>query len=164
MAAATRKELIMVDSAIVAIGPHRRSASQGRAVRSAAQEIAFIDPAVFDPHVLLAGLRPGVEPILLNAAEPAPKQMVRTLAGYRNLAAIHVIAHGAPGRVSFAAGGWSAETLADQAEDFAAIGQALDEGGELQLWSCAAGSGAEGEALVARLTEVTGAMVVAAAG
>ena len=36
-------------------------------------EIAFIDPAVSDVHVLLAGLRPEVEPILLDAAEPAPR-------------------------------------------------------------------------------------------
>ena len=67
-------------------------------------EIAFIDPTVSDGDVLLAGLRPGVEGILLTAAEPAPPQMARALAGRRDLETVHVIAHGAPGEVRFASG------------------------------------------------------------
>ena len=94
-------------------------------------EIAFIDPRVDDSEVLLAGLRPEVEGVLLDARDAAPRQMARALAGRRDVKAIHVVAHGAPGRVSFAAGEWSADTLADHAADFAAIGRALGEGGGL---------------------------------
>src|SRR5690348_17779250 len=65
-------------------------------------EIAFIDPAVTDVDVLLAGLRPDVAGIVLNAAEPAPAQMARWLAGHHNLQAVHIIAHGAPGELQFA--------------------------------------------------------------
>ena len=54
--------------------------------------------------------------------------MAAALADERGLAAIHIIAHGAPGRVNFTAGEWSAETLAEEAEDLAAIGQALGAG------------------------------------
>lgn len=68
---------------------------RGRAVP--ATEVAFIDPAVTDLDVLLGGLRPEVEPILLNATEPGPRQMARALAGRGGLEAIHIIAHGAPG-------------------------------------------------------------------
>lgn len=128
------------------------------------REIAFIDPAVSDVHVLVAGMRPGVEPILLNATEPTSRQMARALAGRDGLEAIHVIAHGAPGRVNFAAGEWAPETLADDSADFAEIGQALGEHGGLRLWSCFAGAGAEGETLVARLMAATGVNVAAAHG
>src|SRR3954469_6587594 len=74
-------------------------------------EIAFIDPAVTDVDTLLAGLRPGVEGIVLNTAEPAPAQMARWLAGHDNLQAVHIIAHGAPGELHFAAGSLSANNL-----------------------------------------------------
>ncbi|MEK1932330.1 MAG: DUF4347 domain-containing protein, partial [Pararhizobium sp.] len=68
------------------------------------REIAFIDPAVTDFETLLAGLRPDVEPVVLLSDEPAMTQMARILEGRTNLDAIHVIAHGRPGEVSFAAG------------------------------------------------------------
>jgi hypothetical protein len=42
-------------------------------------------------------------------------------AGERELAAIHITAHGAPGRIDFTAGGWSAETLAENADDLAQL-------------------------------------------
>ena len=68
------------------------------------REIAFIDPSVTDFETLLAGLRPEIEPVVLLPDEPAMTQMARMLEGRANLDAIHVIAHGRPGEVSFAMG------------------------------------------------------------
>ena len=95
-------------------------------------EVLFIDPAVSDVQTLLAELRPGVEAVLLDAARPAAQQMAEALVGRRDLAAVHIIAHGAPGRVGFAAGEWSLETLARDAGDLAAIGRVLAEDGDLR--------------------------------
>ena len=78
------------------------------------------------------------------------------------LRSVHIMAHGAPGRVSFAAGDWSSETLEDSAGDFAAIGRALDADGDLNLWSCLAGAGAEGADFIADLARATGADIAAA--
>jgi Domain of unknown function (DUF4347) len=72
-----------------------------------ATEIAFIDPDVSAIDLLLAGLRPEVEAVLLNGVEPAPRQMARVMGP----GGIHVIAYGAPGEVRIAAGVLSAETL-----------------------------------------------------
>ena len=77
---------------------------------------------------------------------------------------LHAIAHGAPGRVEFSAGAWTRETLADEADDLAAIGEALGEDGGLRLWSCYAGAGEEGKTLVAWLATAAGAKVAAASG
>ena len=129
-----------------------------------ATEILFVDSRVADIATLLAGVRPEVEPILLSQGRPAARQMAEALAGRAGLGAVHVVAHGEPGRVHFAAGEWSAATLAGQARDLSAIGQALGEGGGLRLWSCYAGAGAAGEALVAGLGAATGADVAAASG
>ena len=65
-------------------------------------EILFVDPSVSDIDTILGGLRSGVEAIVLDAAQPAAQQIAAALFGRRGLAAVHVIAHGAPGRVIFA--------------------------------------------------------------
>jgi hypothetical protein len=75
------------------------------------REIVFVDPAVADCDTILSNLRPGVEAILLDTSRPAARQMAVALAGRRGLDAIHIIAHGAPGRVCFAADDWSTATL-----------------------------------------------------
>jgi hypothetical protein len=127
----------------------------------AAREIAFIDPAVAAIPVLLAGLREGVAPILLDARRPAARQIAEALAGRRDLDAVHIIAHGAPGKVCFAAGEWSGD-CAD--ENLAAIGRALRPDGDLRLWSCDVARGAAGAAFVEALERASGAEVAAAAG
>ncbi|MBV9553879.1 MAG: DUF4347 domain-containing protein, partial [Alphaproteobacteria bacterium] len=128
------------------------------------REIAFVDPSVDDLDTLLAGLRPEVSAVVLDRAVPVAAQIARALAHARGLDAVHVIAHGAPGRIEFAAGAWSAASLATDAADLAAIGRALGDDGELRLWSCAAGAGPEGTRFVTALAEAAGAPVAAADG
>jgi predicted O-linked N-acetylglucosamine transferase (SPINDLY family) len=129
-----------------------------------AREIVFVDPGVSDIATLLGHLRPEVEAILLDPVRRAARQMATALAEEHDLAAIHVIAHGAPGRVDFIAGEWSAVTLADNAEDFAAIGTALAAHGDLRLWSCQTAAGPAGAAFVTGLAQAVGADIAAATG
>ena len=98
-------------------------------------ELLFVDPLISDIAAILGNLRPGVAAIVLDAARPAARQIAAGVEGCRDLDAVHVIAHGAPGHVDFAAGKWSAATMADNAEDLAAIGRALAADGELRLWT-----------------------------
>src|SRR5439155_17310168 len=145
--------------------PHskfRPNTPRGGLTMTLESEVLFIDLAVSDVRTILAELRPGVEPVLLDAARPAAAQMAAALADRRDLAAVHIIAHGAPGRVGFAAGEWSLETLERDAGDLAAIGRALAEDGDLRLWSCDTARGAAGEAFVEALSEAAGADVSAA--
>ncbi|WP_246682684.1 DUF4347 domain-containing protein [Mesorhizobium sp. B3-2-1] len=128
----------------------------------APSELLFIDPSVSDLGTILANLRPRVEAIVLDALRPAAHQMALALEGRDGLDAMHIIAHGAPGRVCFAAGEWSAETLDDDADDLAAIGQALGGYGELFLWSCAAGAAEAGTNFIDALSRSVGAPVAAA--
>jgi Domain of unknown function (DUF4347) len=120
---------------------------------SAAREIVFIDPAVEAIDVMLAGLRPGVEAILLDAEEPAPRQMARALVGREGIEAIHVIAHGAPGEVCFSAGILSARTIQAHADDLAELGRTRPR---LLLWSCNTGAGEMGRRLVHTIVHSTG--------
>src|SRR5438067_191568 len=90
--------------------------------------------------------------------------MARALAGTNGLAAIHVIAHGRPGEVSFAAGVLSLDSIETHRASLAAIGRALGADGELLLWSCATGRGCVGAPFVAALERACGAPVAAATG
>jgi hypothetical protein len=127
------------------------------------RELLFVDPSVSDLGTILRNLRPEVEAIVLDAASRPARQIALALQGRHDLDAVHVIAHGAPGRISFSAGPWSLETLADNADDLAAIGEALRDYGGLQIWSCHTGEGARGRAFVDALSRATGAHVAAAA-
>src|SRR5215475_13190621 len=128
------------------------------------REIAFIDRNVDDLETLLAGLRPGLGAILLLDDEPALRQMSRLVRDWDGLEAIHVIAHGRVGEVSFGAGALSLESLAGHAADLRAIGKALGNDGKLLLWSCDTAAGARGSAFLEALESATGAEVRAATG
>ena len=130
----------------------------------ARREIAFIDQTVFDLASLVSGLRREVEAVVLDGARPVSVQMAEALAGRRGLAAIHVIAHGAPGEIRFEAGTLSGENLHAHAADLALLGAALEEDGELLLWSCNSGQGPRGRAFIEELAGVVGAHVRAADG
>ena len=125
-------------------------------------EILFVDPSVSDIETILGNLRPEVHPVVLDGNRPAVRQISAALETREGLDAVHVIAHGAPGRVGFSAGDWLAATINEAAEDFAGIGRSLAVGGDLRLWSCKTAWGAAGAAFVEALAEATGANVSAA--
>jgi hypothetical protein len=96
-------------------------------------EILFVDPSIADIETVLGNLRPEVHAILLDRHVPASRQIAAALEGQSSLDAVHIMAHGSPGQVHFAAGAWSVDTLQDAAEDFAIIGRALAAAGELRF-------------------------------
>jgi uncharacterized protein DUF4347 len=127
-------------------------------------EMLFVDTSVDDLATILCHLRPGVEAVVLDRATPPARQIAVALHGVRGLDAVHVIAHGAPGQVNFAAGPWSTETVENEPDDFAAIGRAIAAHGDLRLWSCHTGAGVAGGRFAARLARATGVGVATASG
>jgi hypothetical protein len=131
---------------------------------STIREVVFIDPAVADISALIAGLRPGVQPVLLGAVTPAAEQIAHALRGRKDLDAVHIVVHGGPGELSFSAGALSLANVDRYTDDLAAIGDGLGPEGDLLLWSCRTGEGASGRAFVDALSRASGAPVAAAAG
>jgi Ca2+-binding RTX toxin-like protein len=124
-------------------------------------EIAFVDRGISDLDTLLQGLRPEVKGVVLPGERPASAEIADFLHNRRDLDSIHVITHGQPGELAFAAGALSLENLPEQAADLAAIGTALSEDGQFNLWSCHAAAGQHGAAFIAALTRASGASVAA---
>lgn len=127
-----------------------------------ASEILFVDPAVSDLDTILGNLRPEVDAIILDRGRPAVRQIAAALETREGLDAVHVIAHGAPGRVGFSAGEWSVATIKEAANDLAAIGRSLAVDGDLRLWSCETAWGEAGTAFIEALAKAVGADVSAA--
>ena len=125
------------------------------------REIAFIDSGIPDLDAFLAGLRSDVDGIVLDAASPALTQIAGALKGCAGLDAVHIVAHGQPGEVRFAAGALTLQSLRAYAPQLREIGLALDCEGRLQLWTCQTAYGARGATFVAALERATGARVAA---
>ena len=128
------------------------------------REIAFIDGTVDAIDALLLGLRPEVDAIVLSRSERATSQIARTLQDREEIEAVHIIAHGCPGEVSFGAGPLSLENIGESAADLHLAGQAIGKGGNIALWICAAGQGESGSAFVKALARATNANIAAATG
>ena len=82
----------------------RNAALDNFSTNAHAREILFVDPGVSDVETILDHLRPEVEAILLHAPRPMAQQIAAALNGRHGLHTVHIIAHGEPGRVGFAAG------------------------------------------------------------
>ncbi len=64
------------------------------------REIAFVDTTLADWQSLAAGVRAGVEVVQVDAGENGMAKMLSTLEGQHDLAAIHILGHGADGMVA----------------------------------------------------------------
>jgi hypothetical protein len=139
-------------------------ATAPRDVVSGVSEVLFVDPSISDLDTILGNLRPEVEAVVLDGTLAPARQMATALEGRGDLEAIHIVAHGAPAQMRFAAGGWAAGTLREHESDLAAVGRALRATGDLRLWSCEVGAGIAGKGFVDALSYAIRAPVAAADG
>ncbi|OKH44649.1 tandem-95 repeat protein [Phormidium tenue] len=126
------------------------------------REIVFIDPSVTDTALLMAGVRTGVEAVLLASGKDGVQQISAVLAQRHNLAAIHIVTHGKPGEMRFSIVDLSLDTVDWYAEEVRGWAAALAPEAALLIYGCEVAQGAIGRQFVQRLSELTGANVAAA--
>lgn len=122
------------------------------------QELVFIVDNVGDAEALRAAVPVGAEVHLLDGHGDALAQMARLLAGRQNLDAIHLISHGAEGRLELGTTALDTASLADRQAALAGVGASLAPGGDLLLYGC---SVAADRTLVEALARITQADVAA---
>jgi len=128
------------------------------ATKARRTEIAFVDTALAGWETLAAGIRasrPDIDIAPLDTASHAVAQMAAWAGDHRGYDAIHILSHGAPGRLYF--GG---ETI-DSPAALAGVAGALKAGGDLLLYGCNLASGEAGRRFVADLAAQCGATVTA---
>ena len=125
------------------------------------QEIVFIDSGVNDIKVLEDGIRPEAEVIILNSDKDSVKQMAEALTGRHDIAAIHIISHGEPGKLLLGNITLSNENINKYDKQFKAIGKALTQDGDILIYGCNVAKDEEGINFVNSLAKATGADVAA---
>lgn len=123
------------------------------------QELVFVDARVPDPAAFAA---PGREVIVVSLDQDGIAQIASAVDGRSGIDAIHIVSHGDSGRLSLGSGSVTADTIqALHQDDLLAIGQALSPEGDILLYACDYGAGAEGQEALALWADLTGADVAA---
>ncbi|MDD5250974.1 MAG: DUF4347 domain-containing protein, partial [Rhodocyclaceae bacterium] len=88
----------------------------------AAREIAFVDTRLTDWQSLVAGIRPGIEVVLVQPDQNGVDAMLAALQGQHDLAAIYVFGHGATGTAELGSSILTTDSLARLSGQLATIG------------------------------------------
>ncbi len=126
-------------------------------------EVVFIESNVADWQTLTDGVKPGVEVVLLDASQDGLSQIAEWAKTHSGYDAIHIISHGDDGTLFLGTSAINQAGLAARQSELATIGGALTADGDLLLYGCDVGKGADGLALVQALASKTGADVAASA-
>ncbi|WP_436135403.1 IPTL-CTERM sorting domain-containing protein [Acidovorax sp. LjRoot129] len=121
----------------------------------------FIESDVADYQQLAADASASLEVVVLNAREDGLRQIADALVGRRNVPAVHLISHGAPGVVNLGSLKLDRNALVQRSTDLARIRAALRSDADLLLYGCEVGQGPDGQQLTAMLADATGARVAA---
>lgn len=130
------------------------------AIAAARKEIVFIDDQVPDIEVLVRGFGAGKEIVILDSGQDGLRQIADAVAGRTGIDALHIISHGAEGRIALGSTTIDGANLPENGALLQTIGASLAEGADILLYGCKVGAG-DGQALVDRLAIATGADVAA---
>ncbi len=125
------------------------------------REIVFVDPQVETYQTLLATAAPDRLVVVLDADQDGVEQIAATLARQGSFDAVHILSHGTTAQLSLGNSTLSAANLDHYEKLLAQWGQAINQTGDILIYGCAVGAGAEGAAFVHRLAALTGADVAA---
>ena len=124
-------------------------------------QIAFVDTRLADWQLLVAGLDPGVEVVLLDPERDGIEQIAEALDGRSDVDAIHLFSHGSAGTLFLGSTVLTEDTLDDYAASLATIGEVLTETGDLLLYGCNVAEGDTGQSFIQALAQYTQADVAA---
>lgn len=155
--------LVLSVPTLAQAGVHHAQAVEQLAVADAARAIVFVDATVPQHELLLKGIDPSsAEVVRLDPLRDGVAQMAQALAGRSGLDAIHIISHGAPGRLMLGSSVLDAGSMqAQHRQALQNLGAALRDGGDILVYGCDFASGLAGEQASRLLADLTGADVAA---
>ncbi|MEH2164168.1 MAG: DUF4347 domain-containing protein [Nostoc sp.] len=126
-----------------------------------ANRLVFIDPKVEKYQTLVAGVLANTSVVVLDDDRDGIEQINQVLASHRGVNSLHIVSHGAPGQVYLGNSQLNNETLNHYAAQLMGWASALSTNAQLLLYGCEVAQTEQGMAFVQRLSELTGAVVVA---
>lgn len=131
----------------------RASASQP------AREIVFIDERVEDFESLSKKAPEDSVVLIISGESDGFEQMRAALSHEKNLSAVHIISHGAQGKLYLGNSVLSLDTIARYRMQLEALGNSLGKNGDLLIYGCETAKGVNGLELIQEIAEITGANV-----
>jgi Ca2+-binding RTX toxin-like protein len=123
--------------------------------------IVFIDSMVDDYEMLMAGVKPGLEVVLLDDSQDGITQITQCLKGRSGLSSLHIVTHGDAGELWVGIGFVNSHTLEQYKHDFQSWAAALAPDADILLYGCNIAAGETGRQFVQLFSELTGADVAA---
>lgn len=126
------------------------------------EEIIFINDDIEGAAALAEGLGESTEStvIILDSSEDGITQISSALENIE-ASAIHLFTHGTEGNLRIGSTWISQNSIEDYRDSISGWGNSLTEDGDILLYGCDLAADEEGEALVGRIAELTGADVAA---
>jgi hypothetical protein len=143
------------------------ASEEARSEHASTHEIVFIDQRVSDYQTLvddLIGQNDGsrqFEIVLLDPDRDGIEQISQVLGQRHDIGAVHLISHGADGRVELGSGALDFDTLLKQATQIKGWGDAFTANGDLLIYGCDVAATPDGQAMLNALSRLTGADVAA---
>jgi uncharacterized repeat protein (TIGR01451 family) len=129
--------------------------------RSISHQLVFVDPSVKDYQVLLKGLAPGSQVIVLDAKRDGIDQMTAAIAQRQNLTGIHIVSHGQAGSVWLGRTQLNGVTLDRYAAQLQQWSKSLAADADILFYGCDLAGNVQGKDLMQQLHQVTGADIAA---
>ena len=127
----------------------------------ASSSLVFIDTNVLDYQSLVQGVKAGTEVHILESGKNAITQITETLLGRQGLSSLHIITHGSVGSLDFASNSLNKDNISSYTNDLQVWGSSLNANADIFLYGCNIAAGEAGVNFVHKLSEITGADVVA---
>ncbi|MCA1246170.1 tandem-95 repeat protein, partial [Massilia sp. MS-15] len=137
------------------VAPAVQAAAQGR------QEIIFVEDNISDLGALLRAVPAGVEIVVLDHTRDGLQQMIAALDGRAPVDAIHLVTHGRAGQIELGTSVLDSAGLDRYAAALGELGGKLSADGDLLFYGCDLAASADGQDLVERIGQLTGADVAA---
>jgi hypothetical protein len=128
---------------------------------SSTRKVAIFAPEILDRQTLIDDLPPDVAWHVLSSKGDSLLELTTLLAGYQNLEALYIVAHGAPARILLGNSDVVDQTLSDRAAVFTAVGTTMANDGTVYLCSCDVANGRVGERFATGLAKALGREVLA---
>ncbi|MEK6804092.1 MAG: DUF4347 domain-containing protein, partial [Nitrospirota bacterium] len=126
------------------------------------REVVFVDSTIADYQVLLQGINPEAEIVLLDGRRDGIAQIAEVLAGRTGIAAIHLIGEGTEAEIHLGSSFLTQDSISTRyAEQFQQIGLSLSQNADILVYGCNFGRGEAGQLAMQTLAQLTGADVAA---
>jgi len=161
-ASSPRNDLNPTREWLAAAQSHLPQSRLGLSLRTSSDsQVVFIDPNVTGYQSLVSGLPPGTRYVVLNPNEDGLQQIASYLQSHPGVDAIHLVSHGSEGQVEAGKTLLDLGDLSAYSAELAQIGAAMKPGGDFLIYGCDVAEGADGQALVQQIAELTHLKVAA---